>query len=417
MSHRILHTAEILYSSDFDRPKTDHALLVDEAGTILRIAPARELLDEADERRHHQILMPGVVNAHVHLTDAGRREQVPGGNGLADWLGRLMRDRDAGLTPEGRIDAIGGTIREMKKKGTTAFGEVANGPAGLAAIAREDLRCRFIHELIGFAEGRAEAKMEEGELLLREGEWGGNPFHAFGAHAPYSVSPKLMLMLAERSRQRGTLLYQHLAEDPDERDLYERGEGRLAEFLKGLGAWDDAFIPPGLSPIPFYDRLGILSERFVAVHLADARPEEIRLLARRGVGAVLSPTSNLHITGLLPPVRQMVEEGMKLALGTDGRGSNPSMDVFDEARFLHERFPDLLSGTLLRALTSGGADLLGFPDLGRIAAGTRPGLVSIEIAGKSTDPEHLEHLILSRSAKKRPVPAVASDQIGDMTES
>ena len=400
MPHYILHTAEILYSPDFDRPKVGYGLLIDESGTILEAAPIRELLDICDERHDHQVIMPGVVNAHIHLTDAGRTETVPGGEGLVAWIRKLLADRDAGLTSKEREEAVTRTIDEIRASGTVALGEVVNNEGTLKPIMRSGMRCRYIHELIDFSREGREKIMAEAERLKGAHGWEGNVVHALGAHAPYSISPELMKSIDEWSLANRTYLYQHLAEGPDERKLYERGEGPWVEFLKMAGAWDESFVPPGVSPILFYDQLGLLSVRFVAVHLADAADGEIQLLARRGVKAVLSPTSNLHITGLLPHVREMVRVGMRLALGTDGRGSNPSMDVFDEARLLHERFPDLPPGTLLRAVTVGGADVLGFPDLGRIRVGSSPGLVAMEINEEVNDLKELERAILSNDAKR-----------------
>ena len=394
MEHRILHAADILYSADFDHPKIDHALLLDSQGEILQIEPTKTLLPEADEWHHHHVVMPGMINAHIHLTDAGRREQVPGGKGLVAWVRELTRLRADEKSPEERQADVLATIEEMMFGGASAIGEVVNNRETLRPIRQSGIRCRLIHELIGFGHWRAEEKIAFAESLYSEEKWEGNLAHALGIHAPYSVSFALMKKIDQRSQERGTFVYQHLAEDPAERDLYERGEGEWVEFLKEVGSWDEEFRPPGISPIGYYDQIGLLSERLVAVHLADARPDEIRLLAARGVKGILSPTSNLHITGLLPPVRQMVEEGMLLGLGTDGRGSNPSMDVLDEARLLHNHFPDLPSGTLLRALTSGGADILGFSDLGRLNPGTAPGLVSLEIRSENVDPAHLEAAIL-----------------------
>ena len=401
--NRILHTSEILYSPNFDQPKVKYGLLVDESGTILEVAPSQRLLDACDERHDHQVIMPGVVNAHIHLTDAGRSQPVPGGEGLVSWIRNLMDDRSAGLTDPERLDVVGRTIHEMREKGTVAFGEVANNEVNLVTIQQAGVRCRFIHELIGGDEERAQEIIDGADRIYQEKHWNANVAHAVGAHAPYSVSIKLMKLIAERSAKNNQHFYQHLAEDPAERDLYERGEGSWVDFLKNLGVWQEGSFPIGLSPIPLYDSLGLLTDRFVAVHLADATHQEIQLLASRGVKVILSPTSNLHITGLLPPVRVIVEAGMKIALGTDGRGSNSSMDVFDEARLLYQHFPDLPSGTLLRALTVGGADILNFSDLGDLCVGSNPGLISIETSNTTSDLRRLELAILDASTAKRMV--------------
>ena len=383
MGRFTLHTCELLYSPDWDLPMVDAAVLVDQDGVIHGFGDRSGVQGDDAETYHHQILMPGVVNAHIHVTDGFRPHPVPGGNGLVDWVGKLMPDRNAGLSEQERDAGIRTMLADIRQRGTVAIGEVVNNDRTLDAIWESGLYCRFIFELIGFREDRVEAALEIADSLetrIREEEDdAGRVRYANGVHAPYSVSPKLMMAAAGRGRFVGRYFYQHLAEDPDERELYENGTGRWREFSEKIGAWESSWNPPGMSPIRLYDTLGLLANDFVAVHLTDATDEEIDLLARRGVKAIFSPTSNLHITGRLPDVERIVGAGMTVALGTDGRGSNPDMDVFSEARLLKERYPEIPSGTWLRALTSGGADILQFSELGRIREKTAPGLVAVEV--------------------------------------
>lgn len=402
---RTLHTCELLYSPGLAAPGVDCAVLVEdegeEAGTILAVGSAALLRDEGDRRAAHQILMPGVVNAHIHLTDAGRKERVPGGEGFIPWVRILMRTRTAELTPDERQQAIGATLDEMRQSGTVAVGEVVNSAGTLPAIRASGMECLLIHELIAFRRDRIDGILAEADRLLEKNLWDERVRHALGAHAPYSVAPELMVRMAERSRAAGSRFFQHLAEDPAERELYETGSGGWKDFLEEFGAWEPDWRPPGLSPIPFYDRLGVLDGNFTAVHLADAAAEELALLGRRGVRAILSPRSNLHITGLFPDVPAMIAAGIPLAFGTDGRGSSPGMDVFDEAAVVAERFPDLPPGVLLRGLTEGGGLALGFDHLGKIVPGTRPGLVSVRTEEPvSSDPRDLERAILLRSRRR-----------------
>jgi cytosine/adenosine deaminase-related metal-dependent hydrolase len=399
IERHILHAAEHLYAPGRDGLLRDHGVLFDGHGHVIAVGPTKALALAADERIDHSIAMPGVVNAHTHLTDAGRATPVPGGDGLVAWVGRLLAER-RDETPEEILTAAPRTLEEMYRGGTIAVGEVANDDRTIDALESYAGDACLIAELIAFKESGADSAMERGEALRHAVPTRGDRSFSFGAHAPYSVSPTLMTMIASESALLDRPFYQHLAEDPDERLLYETGEGPWVDFLKGLGAWDDAFKPPGLSPIPFYDRLGIIDERFVAVHLTDATTEEIALLAHRGAGVILSPTSNRHITGLLPNVEEMVARGMRLALGTDGRGSNRSMNVFDEARLIGELFPTLTPGVLLHALTVGGADILGTDTIGDFRAGTKPGLIAVNAEVRGDSLGDLERAILFSDARE-----------------
>lgn len=403
MAHHILHTAELLLT-DVDAPLLrDAAVLLDEDSRVVEVGPPAQISTGYEQRVDHLLLMPGVINCHVHLTDAGIEEPIGGGAGLIAWVGDLLAHRAArGADRETAMRAVEDVLARMSEGGTVAVGEVCNDFSTLEPIVRSGIRCRFIHELLAFKEGLAQIAITLGLKDKRIAELPSTVRYALGAHAPYSVSPALMERIAERDRQIDAFLYQHLAEDPAERELYLNGAGPWRDVLQRLEAWDEGWEAKGVSPIEFYDRLGLLNDRFVAVHLADATDQEIELLARRGVRAILSPRSNLHITGRLPSMAAIASSGMAIGFGTDGRGSSPSVDVFDEARLLMERFPELPSGMLLRGLTTGGAGILGFDDLGAIRPGTAPGLVAVETEVRSTDLGSIERaIVLEASARRR----------------
>ncbi len=395
MPEHTLHTAQVLLPMGGLAPVADAGVLLDECGTVIAAGPLADLPGMHDARRDHQILMPGVINAHAHMTDARCEQPVPGGEGLNAWVRGLLSARaEAESNGVELATAVADVLARMIQLGTVAIGEVTNTLDTLVPIAASGLRCRFINELIGFRGERAGAIIEAAVQALNDVAWPNGVAPTLAAHAPYSVSPALMQAIAGAAAERGLRFHQHLAEDPAERQLYERGDGPWRDLLGMLGAWDESWVPPGVSPIEFYDRLGVLGERFVAVHLADAGADELRLLASRGAHAVLSPTSNLHITGLLPDLEAIVSAGLPFALGTDGRGSNGSVDVFTEARLLHDRWSKAPPGLLLNALTAVGAHVLQMPDLGVIRPGARPGLLAISLPEARPDLAYLEPAIL-----------------------
>ncbi|HVZ41733.1 MAG TPA: amidohydrolase family protein [Candidatus Kapabacteria bacterium] len=404
---RTLHTADIVLPMGGAPLIEQGGVVVESDGTILAVGERRRLGMAVDAEEHHALLMPGVLNAHVHLTDARRDERVPGGEGLNAWVRRLMAARGeeaAGDATPGAAaldHAVAAALLEMMRAGTVAVGEVANNYGTFDAIARSGMRCRFIHELIGFRGVRAPSILDAALQSQAATAFPQHIHHTLAAHAPYSVSPELMQLIVETTGGRGRRFHQHLAEDPAERELYMHGGGPWRDYLEQVGAWDDAWAPPGTGPVAFYEKAGLLSERFVAVHLAEATREELAILGRHGVRAILSPASNLHITGLLPDLEAIVREGIPFALGTDGRGSGLGVDVFDEARILLERWPDLPPGILLEALTSVAADTLELPELGRLAVGARPGLLALDLALPGTDLRQVERGVIGSAAGER----------------
>jgi aminodeoxyfutalosine deaminase len=400
---RILHTAELLLPMGGQPPIRDAGVIVDDEGTILEVGPFTSLRPGYDMRYAHSVLVPGVLNCHIHLADAGTIVPVPGGKGLINWVGHLLAKRQESSLNDNTDTAMREQLRAMREAGTVAIGEVSNDLGALDAIRDSGLRCRLMHELIGFRRERAGELIGLARQASHRSDWNDSIAYTVASHAPYSVSPDLMREIEALNDSLGTYTYQHLAEDPDERLLYESASGPWPEFLERIGAWEPTWEVTGLSPIEYYDRAGLLNDHFVAVHLADARPQEIELLARRGVKAILSPTSNLHITGKLPDLESIVRSGMTFALGTDGRGSNPSVDVFDEAKVLLERWPDLKPGIMLEALTTAGGEVLQFGDMGSITVGNRPGLISVTVRSVTDNLRNLESAIVQEPLRRNRV--------------
>jgi cytosine/adenosine deaminase-related metal-dependent hydrolase len=69
-----------------------------------------------------------------------------------------------------------------------------------------------------------------------------------------------------------------------------------------------------------------------------------------------------------------------VAIGTDGRCSNPDLSIWHELQFLRGRFPDYSAAELLRMGTINGAKALGRDSrLGTIEPAKAPGLAVIRL--------------------------------------
>jgi cytosine/adenosine deaminase-related metal-dependent hydrolase len=149
----------------------------------------------------------------------------------------------------------------------------------------------------------------------------------------------------------------------------------------------ESFPVPHKGPVEFADELGLLAPDVLLVHLTDIRSQELDRVAASGASVVLCPRSNLFIEMKLPPLLELLKVGIIPALGTDSLASNASFDVLAEARALADRFPSVSASLLVQMATAAGARALGRPDLGRLAKGLRPSLLSIEgPLGPNDDP-------------------------------
>jgi cytosine/adenosine deaminase-related metal-dependent hydrolase len=214
--------------------------------------------------------------------------------------------------------------------------------------------------------------------------------------------------LVSKAREQTQRTSLHLCEHPAERTFLRDGSGPFAGFLTARGADAADWSPPGIDPIRYAKQLGILGPELLCVHLADARPDEIALVAEAAAQVVLCPRSNLHIELRLPPLLELLKAGLRPALGTDSLASNATLDVLDEAKALHARFPSVAPRVLLAMATSFGAEALGLgAEVGRLREGLSPGLLAFEHEGAA--PIDPERLVLSLRSSTRRVIVGAQD--------
>jgi cytosine/adenosine deaminase-related metal-dependent hydrolase len=272
----------------------------------------------------------------------------------------------------------------------------------------------IFHEVFGM---RSEtAKVMQGLAEQERAARSNFPAHmryALAPHTPHTLHPATLQALVQRAADSGVRTSLHLAEHAAERAFLATGGGPFADWVKSRGSSDIDWPIPALDPIRYADQLGLLGPHLIAVHLADARPDELALLAERNVQAVLCPRSNLFIEVKLPPLLDILRAGLRPGLGTDSLASNTSLDPLAEARALRKRFPSVPALTLLAMATSWGADALGFGRvLGRLASGRYPGVLAFVHAGAApSDPASfvLDQESARRSVLSRPkYPALAS---------
>jgi 5-methylthioadenosine/S-adenosylhomocysteine deaminase len=152
----------------------------------------------------------------------------------------------------------------------------------------------------------------------------------------------------------------------------------------------------GQRPIARLDRLGLVNDRLIAVHMTQLTGAEIRLCAERGVSVVHCPESNLKLASGFCPACALERAGVTLAIGTDGCASNNDLDMVGETRtaaLLAKAVADDATAfdafTALRAATLGGARAIGFDHLvGSIEPGKQADLACIDLSPLETQPLH-----------------------------
>lgn len=328
------------------------------------------------------VLLPGLVNAHTHLEFSGLPRPLGSpGMSLPAWIRSVIADRGRGNRDAAAAIAAG--LRESQAAGVVAIGEIATSPAAYYALDGMPQTLLF-QEAIGFSAGRVDSVYGEMEQrLTAAGELAG-----VSPHAPYTVHPRLLERLVELATTRGLPVAMHLAESPEELQLLASGAGPFRELLEERSMWDDAAIPRGTRPLDYLRRLAA-APRSLAIHGNYLDDEEIAFAAshRDSMSVVFCPRTHAYFGHTAYPLPKMLNAGVRVALGTDSRASNPDLSVLNEVRFAAKAFPAIDPGRLLAMATLEGAAALGWGnEYGSLSVGKRTDLVSVPCGDDRQDP-------------------------------
>jgi aminodeoxyfutalosine deaminase len=377
-------------------PPMRDAWVAIENGTIVGIGRAETLpdalrgsgIDTADPVLREVALIPGLVNAHVHLELSWMRGRVAAGESMPAWASALMAlRRSADVDPAAAVQAA---LDEARASGTALIGDVANTTVTLDPLRHSALSAVVFRELIGFRVEEPEPVIEAAlaELGVRSAADRVRP--TLVPHAPYSVSPALLAALGNRAPE--TPMSIHLAESGAERQFLQDGSGPWRSVLEAVGAWNPAWTAPGCGPVAYLDRLGLITSRLLAVHGVHLTGAEIARLAEVRATIVTCPRSNQWTGAGLPPIDEFYLSGARVAIGTDSLASVDTLSLFDEMAAVRRIAPGVPAGRILRSATLDGAIALGFgATLGSIEPGKRAELLAVRIPAGLEDVE--EYLV------------------------
>jgi cytosine/adenosine deaminase-related metal-dependent hydrolase len=324
------------------------------------------------------VIIPALVNTHVHLEFTPLQGAIPPQTNLPDWLQAALAG-SASLAPD-RVDhGVRQGLAEMRRFGTNLVGEVSNTGRSLPLLAASNLDFHFFYECLGF-DLLSLAPLAEDLPFFAQPSLNSLPVSA-AAHAPYSVSAPLFRRLKAWNQAQARPTSVHLAESQEEIDFLRQGDGPFRDLLVQRGRWYEDYTPPGFSPAVYLDILGFWDELTLAVHGVWLDEPDRVLLARRGVWLALCPRSNLHTGAGFPDLPALQRAGLRLTLGTDSLASTPDLNLFQEIKLLHNRFPQVhLSHILAMATRHGAAALNRGHDLGTLEPGKKAAMLFLPLA-------------------------------------
>lgn len=290
-----------------------------EDGTIVALGagvapePGDERIDGAGTA-----IVPGFVNGHTHAAMTlfrGYADDLP----LMEWLERHIWPVEAKL---GDDDVYWGTrlaCVEMIRTGTVRFWDMYWRPGAVArAVADAGVRATVGPPLL---DGGDPARIDELKRTaangLEEIAAAGSPMTtpSLAPHAIYTVSRESLTWIAAESERLGIPVQIHVSETGQE--------------------VDDCLAAHGIRPVELLDRVGVLGPRTLLAHAVWIDDDERELIAGSGATVVTNPVANMKLAvGRIFDLTAAQRCGLPIGLGTDGAGSNNSLDLLADAKHL-----------------------------------------------------------------------------------
>ena len=352
-----------------------------------------------------QVLLPGLVNAHTHLEFSSLTQPLPFDQTFASWIRRVVEWRQ-GQTDADNCEAIELGLAESARAGASALGEISTrywdtsppmseAPVDLAPFTPQAPHVVVFDEVLGLQpEAKAPQMADACRHLIvgatrspgdseRVNEW--SP--GLSPHAPYSVSRELFEGVLSLATGADCPVAMHLAETREELEFLASGTGPLADLFATWGLWTPGQRAAFRSPLEVLQQLSALS-RVLVIHGNYLTPAELDFLAGKDqFSVVYCPRTHAYFQHDRYPLAALLQRGIRVALGTDSRASNPDLNLLSEVRHVGQQHPDIAPATLIEMATRHGAEALGLGHfLGTIAPGRRADFCLLPIGSHIRDP-------------------------------
>jgi 5-methylthioadenosine/S-adenosylhomocysteine deaminase len=346
-------------------------------GEVLAVGPAAEVEagfpDAEVVGDDHGVVLPGLVNAHTHLSEAlipGMGEDLS----LLEWLAAIITPAGRHLTRE--MARVGAMLKgaELLLSGVTCVNDMfchTNGGSLASLGAVDGLEAMGLRGLVAFgAEDAADPQpvatvLAEHQALAERCAASALVGFRLGVGTVLGQSDELLAASAAEARRHGWAVHTHLAEVKE-----EVVEARLR--------W-------GRTTVGRAAEVGLLDVPLLAAHCVWVRQAELATLAEAGVTVVHNPVANMILASGVCPVPALRQAGIPVGIGTDGAASNDSQNMLEavKAAALLQRVARLdptalTAGDVLAMATLEGARALGLErSIGSLEPGKRADVVRL----------------------------------------
>ena len=390
--------ADWAVTAALDEPRRDWAVRVVD-GLINDSGPAAELRARYPDDNLCDgkgcVLLPGFVNAHVHLYGVLAHGVPAPADPPADFWG-FLDDYwwplvENALDHEMIAAAAAWVTAELAASGTTSFFDILEAPNALpdalfaesGAVARSGLRGVLSFEATErMGEANGQAGLDENIRFIEAcraqpaGDSAGGDSRVSGAmciHTTFTCGEPFIRQAFDTAADLDVFCHAHVNEGVH--------EGRWCEQHHGMRT------------LEFYERIGAASPRFQASQCVQLSEREIEIIADAGVRVSHMPLSNCEVGGGIAPVLELLDRGVTVGLGSDGY-INDMFAVMRGAFLLHRAATldpgAITAAAVLHLATEGSARTLGLERVGRLAPGWHADLQLVDLEGSRGLPTPVE---------------------------
>ena len=313
------------------------------------------------------VLMPGLKNAHAHTAMVFARS-CSDDLSLHDWLFTTIFPMEEKFE-DGDIYHLTklGILEYLTSGITAAFDMYFHVPEIVQAS-----------EELGFRSVILATSASEPISLLRErylniNKPGALCSYFLGIHAEYTTSEERIKDVVALAHELKAPIYTHICETEAEvQGCVERH---------------------GMTPIKYLDSLGFYDYGGGGFHCNYLTDEEIEIFKKHNCYVVTCPCSNLKLASGIAPLNRYKKAGLKIAIGTDGAGSNNALDMFREMYLasalqkVTNKDPKVMDGfDVLKMATVNGAHALGLNDSDVLDVGKNADIIMIDLKDPAMQP-------------------------------
>ena len=373
-----------------DRPPIREGGIVFRDGRIVAVGDAAQLACAFPAARAvdagESVILPGLVNAHVHLElTRFAREPLPA-DGFVGWVLALRRRAlEAGAAGAGDAAIAASAeagIAQCLRFGVTCVGDIAfNAAVVRRALAASPLRGVSYGEVLGMA-GRISQLGPLLQAAIDRSAETASVRHGIEPHAPYSLELPGYRRCVEEALRTGMPVATHLAETPDEGEFLSAQTGSFRRLWESLGAWTDDVPRFDGGPIRAMQSVGLLDLPALLAHVNYCEDDELDILAAGRASVVYCPRTHAYFGHSPHRWREMLAHGINVAVGTDSCASSPDLNLVDDLRLLRRIAPDVPAIGLWELITTRGARALGLEnEAGALRVGAAADCIVFPVAG------------------------------------